>query len=782
MSVIKLENVSKFYKSTETVSIGMQKVNLEFSMGEFVAVTGESGSGKSTLLNVVSGLDSYEEGEFYLFGEETSHFIISDWEAYRSAYVGFVFQNYNIIDSYTVLQNVLLALEVQGYDPKKKKARALELIDEVGLSSHINHKASKLSGGQKQRAVIARALAKDCPIIVADEPTGNLDSKSAEQVMELLHNISRNKLVIVVTHDFEIIEPYATRKIKMHDGEVVEDKHLKKIDKDIVAEEPVAKKMNFITLMKFAFRNLISTPKRTFFILLMQMIVMLAFTLIYASEQSAMLQQSTSNISTNINVTETRLLVEKRDGSDLTQADFDYFNSIREVKAVYEKGRNFYNDIELFAFNLDNLQTYAYYYGEVSPGDNVDYYANFAVSGTDAASLLDERDFEGRMPSTANEIIIDDPSGDFSIGDRIVLSTQSYAYGTTELGNNTLEQFVVTGITNKVHGDELDKGYVFFSDQFLASDAVADSYYDINKYNMVMNNALYNTYLGTTADFQNYIELYNVVDDGTDTPKFEYLSGNPIDLFDTVPSINNMTFTTYLNDWENNTYHQYVETYMIENVETYYYNATSDAYDMIIVNNAFYELLRTKIEESFEYVYLIKTRDSASISVASQSAGNRVIDRIDTDIYRVYYPANIPAPLTLDMIFLNYFYNAILIIFGLFLYSIVHAVSKNTMRSRSKDFAIYRSIGAQKTVIARLVVVEQVMIAFGSIVFMLIAINSISYFIASIRTYLTILTFNNYLYLFILFMLFGAWLGLRFNKRVFKQSVIENINISKEVD
>jgi len=214
MSMIRLENVSKYYKSEETVSVGMKKINLEFSLGEFVAVTGESGSGKSTLLNVISGLDGYEDGELYLFGEETSHYTIPDWEKYRGTYVGFVFQNYNIIDSFTVLQNVLLALEVQGYDPKHRRQRALELIEKVGLTSHKNHKASKLSGGQKQRAVIARALAKDCPIIVADEPTGNLDSVSGAQVMELLHEISEGKLVVVVTHDYDIVKEFATRKIK----------------------------------------------------------------------------------------------------------------------------------------------------------------------------------------------------------------------------------------------------------------------------------------------------------------------------------------------------------------------------------------------------------------------------------------------------------------------------------------------------------------------------------------------------------------------------------------
>ena len=148
MSLIKLENISKYYKSGEGVSVGMQKVSLEFNIGEFVAVTGESGSGKSTLLNVISGLDTYEDGELYIQDEETSHFVIKDWENYRSKYIGFIFQSYNIIDSFTVYENVLLALEIQNYPKRQRKKRALELIERVGLTSHKNHKASKLSGGQ----------------------------------------------------------------------------------------------------------------------------------------------------------------------------------------------------------------------------------------------------------------------------------------------------------------------------------------------------------------------------------------------------------------------------------------------------------------------------------------------------------------------------------------------------------------------------------------------------------------------------------------------------------
>src|SRR5690554_2280761 len=248
MSLLKLENISKFYQSGSLVSVGITKINTEFNFGEFVAVTGESGSGKTTLVNVLSGLDTYQEGELYINDNETSHFFTKDWEKYRSNYIGFVFQNYNIIESYTVYQNVMIALEMENYPKENRKKRALELIERVGLLSHKNHKAAKLSGGQKQRTVIARALAKDCPIIVADEPTGNLDSESGNQIMSLLHEISKYKLVIVVTHNYTQVEPYATRRIKMHDGVIVEDKVIKKTHDSNTIHEAKQSKMGFLSI------------------------------------------------------------------------------------------------------------------------------------------------------------------------------------------------------------------------------------------------------------------------------------------------------------------------------------------------------------------------------------------------------------------------------------------------------------------------------------------------------------------------------------------------------
>ncbi|MCR5047405.1 MAG: ATP-binding cassette domain-containing protein [Saccharofermentans sp.] len=204
--------------------MGFSRVDLDLDIGEFVVITGESGSGKSTLLNVISGLDTYEEGEMFVCGEDTTAYGTDDYENYRKTYIGNVFQDYNLINSYTVYQNIEAVMLISGKKRKECKERVNELIEKVGLSDYRNTKVSKLSGGQKQRVAIARALAKNAPIIVADEPTGNLDSVSAEAVMETLSAVSKDKLVIVVTHNYEQAEPYATRRITMHDGTIIEDK------------------------------------------------------------------------------------------------------------------------------------------------------------------------------------------------------------------------------------------------------------------------------------------------------------------------------------------------------------------------------------------------------------------------------------------------------------------------------------------------------------------------------------------------------------------------------
>lgn len=235
MAFLELKNIGKIYSSPNSVAVGIRGVNLAFDKGEFVAVTGASGSGKSTLLNVISGMDTYEEGELLIEDNPTSHYLQPDWEEYREKYISFIFQDYNIIESFTVLQNVELAL-MHISNKKERRARAIELLTRVGMGDFLNSRGSKLSGGQKQRTVIARALAKDSPVILADEPTGNLDSKTSEEIIKLLCEVSRDKLLIMVTHSFEQVEHCATRHVRVFDGAVSFDRATG-IDHDDVAEE-----------------------------------------------------------------------------------------------------------------------------------------------------------------------------------------------------------------------------------------------------------------------------------------------------------------------------------------------------------------------------------------------------------------------------------------------------------------------------------------------------------------------------------------------------------------
>ena len=286
--ILELKNIGKIYVSEGNVTVGIRGVNLSFERGEFVAVTGKSGSGKSTLLGVISGMDTYEEGELYVEGEPTSHFMQKDWEEYRKQYISFIFQDYNILESFTVLQNVELAL-MHIDCPRERRARALELLRRVGLEGHIHHKGSKLSGGQKQRTVIARALAKDSPILLCDEPTGNLDSKTSEEIISLLREVSKDKLVIIVTHNFEQVEAYATRHIRIYDGAVDRDQVLilpEPTSETAPAAAPKASKGRFLSTLRNGLQlgrvRFFATPKLSVFLCILMTLSALVITLVTA--------------------------------------------------------------------------------------------------------------------------------------------------------------------------------------------------------------------------------------------------------------------------------------------------------------------------------------------------------------------------------------------------------------------------------------------------------------------------------------------------------------------
>lgn len=221
--MLKLVDIVKDYRMADSVVHALKGINLNFRKSEFVSILGPSGCGKTTMLNIIGGLDKYTDGDLIINEKSTKEFKSRDWDAYRNRSIGFVFQSYNLIPHLNILQNVELALTISGVPHKKKKALAINALERVGLGGQIKKKPNQLSGGQMQRVAIARAIVNNPEIILADEPTGALDTKTSEQVMDLLQEIADNRLVIMVTHNPELAKRYSTRIIELTDGGVIAD-------------------------------------------------------------------------------------------------------------------------------------------------------------------------------------------------------------------------------------------------------------------------------------------------------------------------------------------------------------------------------------------------------------------------------------------------------------------------------------------------------------------------------------------------------------------------------
>ena len=221
--MLSLKGIVKNYVSGDETVQALKGIDIEFRESEFVSVLGPSGCGKTTLLNIIGGLDRYTSGDLVINGKSTKEFRDSDWDTYRNHSIGFVFQSYNLIPHQTVLSNVELALTLSGVSKSERRKRAVDVLTQVGLGDQLHKKPNQMSGGQMQRVAIARALINDPDILLADEPTGALDSATSVQIMEILKDISKDKLIIMVTHNPELAEKYSSRIIKLLDGKVTDD-------------------------------------------------------------------------------------------------------------------------------------------------------------------------------------------------------------------------------------------------------------------------------------------------------------------------------------------------------------------------------------------------------------------------------------------------------------------------------------------------------------------------------------------------------------------------------
>ncbi len=730
--MIELRGVSKYYQNEGNVTLGLRKASLKLSIGEFVTITGESGSGKSTLLNVISGLDKYDEGEYFVNGEETSYFSVSDMERFRKEYVGFVFQNYNIIDSYTVYENVIAALVIQNYDKKKRKNRALELIEAVGLTKQRNQKTSKLSGGQKQRVVIARALAKDSPIIVADEPTGNLDSDSGEMVMKLLKNISKDKLVIVVTHNYEQAEPYTTRRIHMADGEIIEDRVFQTVEPlkiEPTKNELMGPKGQFY----FAALNVLRQPKKTITLLLAFIVLMVAVLFVYAS--------SFTNLSLYIqhpltdNIYDTRVIVKNEGNIPFTQQQLDAFLNYREV-----------NDIVHYDMTQET------YFNVSSSNSDMWFWASLLRP---ASSFTQEDMVEGHIPTEANQIILSKniKNNGISIGDTIYLSSVKRS--------NVSYTFEVTGF----HND--NNNVVGVSSKFLNQTDTNTPVTNSSFINMVYENT-YSVYVEPMAQTQiiegEFVEYSDSVPleeiHINESIKYKFLSYGITEEEFLLGTINLYFESDKVNE-------------QVYNLKPKFINDGRVDWEMRVngsnIQNLFFKQTQT-------------TPNTSQITLVAKDAANasNLYKRLlNDDTLLVMYPSSYEDPYESNPF--SFLFIILMFVVFFFAFLVINIITKNIYKAKNKDIAIMRSIGASKGDVRKIYLFEQTLTVTLAFIFSLIIVRVIEvYWIkTSILTYLG--TFN-ILLVYLLFLGLGLYIIFKYLNKLFGKTVISTLKGGSDND
>ncbi len=486
MEVLKLENLSKYYTSESSVVVGLAGVNLSFSTGEFVALTGESGSGKSTLAHVLGGIIPYESGELYIYGQPTSHYDAYDWSKYRRDLISFISQSYGILPGNTVTENIESALRLSGLSIEEARERTEAILAEVELTEFRSRKAGKLSSGQKQRLSIARALAKPSKILIADEPTGNLDRENSDKVISLLKRASRDRLVILITHEFEEAKDVATRRIILSDGAVVTDAELSpRYQSETEAEHGTqaqntalsgAKKEQARKKPLPPYICALTMKSRPIFTALLCLFLMLTtlITFIFLGTFISWIDDASTRIydrSAFYNGDPDRLVVMKPDGSLFDEDDYELIISNRYV-----------DSIDRFAYASDFCYHYKEGYDHIGKGgivfgpdyDKISNPNDFWVA--DHITFLEEElNFvrsvpytdksvikEGRAPEGVFEIVSADP--DLSIGDRVTV----YLRNRTYWGMDSYMELIFEVVGKSNHGSGL-----YFSDKFMTTLSVS---------------------------------------------------------------------------------------------------------------------------------------------------------------------------------------------------------------------------------------------------------------------------------------------------------------------
>lgn len=742
--MIQLKNVSKYYYSKGMIASGITKVSLTFDLGEFVVITGESGSGKSTLLNVISGLDSYEEGEMYIDGRETSHYLASDFEEYRKKYIGNIFQDFNLVNSYTVYQNIELILLINGYSRDEIRQRVPDIISKVGLGEYAKTKVSKLSGGQRQRVAIARALAKDTDIIVADEPTGNLDSVSAEGIVQILRDIAHDKLVIVVTHNFEQFEKYATRKIKMHDGKVIEDIREAPADMKIQAmDQPAVLSENRhegrnITVgsrVRLGVRNTFNILPKFLLLLLVFVFLVTAVASQYTTLKNQEAEQDKLGFNDYFrNYSEDRVVLKKEDRSAFTAEDLAAIADTANIKSVVQADIMLDDPVYIEQGDL----AYAGYPRPISE-----------FRGTLAA---------GVMPEAENEVILEayedgiDPS---TVEDDILGKT----FRITLEEDKTID-VTVTGLAYKAQdgGFYYSSGDLYMGDQLMNS-LLKDSYRTISTVKVLIN--------GKEQQHQEGNPLYRLVPNSNVPQGKAIVSEDMNTFYDTADAEGNSKGKTISVTVKNIFYSQSLDlqvsnTYSKKTFEKVTGVADYDANNgTIYVSQADYDNLFGKGNfQTSVYVKNVKEIDATLEKL--RAMGYTTLPLKDTLINMF---SDITSMIATPMA----------VVMTVALFFIAYFVIRLILKSRSTYFSILRMLGMAKKHIRRILDVE-----------MLLTVN-IAYFIfigcafmvhygvidvEYIRNLIEYMTVRDYVILYAILMFMAYLISGKFARSLFRKTAM----------
>ncbi len=729
--MLKLENVSKFYYNKGMISTGFSKVNLELKIGEFVVITGESGSGKSTLLNVISGLDSYEEGEMYIKGKETSHYSEKDFEDYRRKYIANIFQSYNLINSYTVYQNVELVLLLNGYKKHKVKQKILDIIDKVGLTKFKNTKVSKLSGGQKQRVAIARAMVKDTPIIVADEPTGNLDSESAKEVIEILKKVAKDKLVIVVTHNIEQVEEFATRIIKMHDGRIIQNTEIKKIEKEPPIIESQYNNISLANKYRLGIRNTFNIlPK---FLLLFAVFFFMSAAILaeYASFQMTEAEQVENGYSFGFrDLSENRILINKKDRTAFTNEEFEKIKQLSNVDYLVE------DDILIdggMPIERDDLSLYGTMKDINNFQGNLDY---------------------GRMPENDDEIVIRINKDHYYMKERFndllnktfsMLKTQ----GNGAWSNEKVRDLIVVGIQTINEKNDYDCEF------YVSKDVLKGARIDLNKNYSTMKVLLNNKYQQYTVEPNDKVESGKaIVDDEFKTQfKNNKIKGQSIKI-----QISNIYYEDELNLSISNTY---IKSNMKRLLGTDAYD--TNRYKIFINTNEYNSLFDKQSYQSSVYVKDVEKIDETMTELENLGLNPKKV----TD-FKISQDANYLNIIKIIKV-------VVTIILILVLFFISYLIIKIILKSRNIYYTTLRILGATYKNIRRILDIELfINSTLSYIVLMLfiylVKINVINLeYIAKLSEFLTL---KEYVLMYVILVVISRLISIRYSRELFKNTVM----------